>query len=413
MGFERHAGVMAALCAVIAAGLFGCEMSRGNAVPLELQDSAVVSGMGPEVRSWGIGMNPAFLRPVVESIAKEREELARHGHIGALPPAEFLAISGGGADGAFGAGLLCAWSDAGTRPSFKIVTGISTGALSAPFVFAGPKYDQVLREVYTQTKTSDILIERGLLQALTGDAMSDTKPLWKLVSKHVNEELLDAISAEYHKGRLLIIGTTNLDARRAVLWNVGEIAASGKPGSLELVRKILIASAAIPGAFPPVFIDVEANGQRYQEMHVDGGAMTQVFLYPPTMKLREEAEAIGAVRDRRAYIIRNARLDPEWAQVHRSTMSIAGRAITSLIQTQGLGDLYRIYLNAQRDGVDYNLAYIPADFTLESSEAFDPVYMKALFDRGYELARNGYPWKKSPPAFDESFSTQLSATHGE
>ena len=175
---------------------------------------------------------------------------------------------------------------------------------------------------------------------------------------------------EYGKGRLLLIGTTNLDAQRGVIWNVGAIAASHHPRALELVRKIMIASAAIPAAFPPVMIDVEVEGQRYQEMHVDGGATTQVFLYPPSLKLKEMAEAAGVQRERRVYIIRNARLDPEWAETQRRTLSIAGRAVSSLINTQGVGDLYRTYLNAQRDGIDYNLAFIPANFKDSAQRGF-------------------------------------------
>ena len=130
------------------------------------------------------------------------------------------------------------------------------------------------------------------------------------------------------------------------------------------------------------------------------GLMTQVFLYPALMRLREQARAEGIVRERRAYIIRNARLDPDWSQVDRRTLSIAGRAISALIATQGLGDLYRLYLDCQRDGVDYNVACIPSDFDVPAREAFDPAYMKALFERGQALVRNGSPWRKFPPGFD-------------
>ncbi len=389
--------VSAALIAVVA----GCgALPREKAVPPGAEGRAFVPGLDPGVRTWGGASNPDFTRLLLASVEREREELLRQGFTDTLPRADFLAISGGGSDGAFGAGLICAWTELGTRPEFKVVTGISTGALTAPFVFAGPEYDGVLRELYTGTRTQDILVERGLIGGFLSDAMADTAPLWKLLSKHVDGKLVDAIAAEYRKGRLLIIGTTNLDARRAVLWNVGEIAASGDTGALELIRKILIASAAIPAAFPPVLIDVEADGTRYQEMHVDGGAMTQVFLYPASLRLREQAQAEGITRERRAYIIRNARLDPDWSQVDRRTMSIASRAISALIATQGLGDLYRLYLDCQRDGVDYNVAYIPPDFDVASQEAFDPAYMKALFERGYELTRNGSPWHKFPPGFD-------------
>ena len=227
------------------------------------------------------------------------------------------------------------------------------------------------------------------------DSLADTAPLRSTVARYFDQTVLDAIAAEYRKGRVLLIGTTNLDARRPVIWDIGKIAVSGRPEALALVQRILIASAAVPGAFPPVMIDVEADGRHYQEMHVDGGASTQVFAYPPSLNAR----ATGIVRERRLYVIRNARLDPDWAQVDRATLTIAGRAISSLIQTQGVGDLYRIYLTCQRDGIDFNLAYIPKTFTRQLKEPFETAYMRDLFQVGYDLAAKGYPWAKSPPGY--------------
>jgi predicted acylesterase/phospholipase RssA len=212
--------------------------------------------------------------------------------------------------------------------------------------------------------------------------------------------MLEAIAAEHAKGRLLLIGTTNIDARRPVVWNIGKIAASGSPHALELVRDILVASAAIPGAFPPMMIDVAVEGRHYQEMHVDGGASAQVFVYPPSLGLAELAQDSGAARERRLFVIRNSRLDPDWADTKRKTLSIAGRAISSLIQNQGVGDLYRIYATAQRDDIDFNLAFIPADFDVPLTEPFDKHYMNELFSTGYELGRGGYPWAKAPPGYD-------------
>lgn len=396
------AGRVAGLLAVLVLGvhLAGCGLPRGPAVPFELQDQAVVPHLTRAARTWGTELNPEFEAAMLDSVRRERIALGLEDG-GPLPPAAYLALSGGGADGAFGAGLLCGWTVAGDRPQFKLVTGISTGALIAPFAFLGPQYDYVLREVYTGIDTGDILKKRGLLRgALFSDALADARPLWRLLERYVNEDLLEQIAQEYEKGRLLVIGTTNLDARRAVLWNIGEIAASDNPDRLDLIRSILVASASIPAAFPPVLIDVEADGERFQEMHVDGGAMTQVFVYPPTVRLRELAMRSGGDRIRRAYIIRNARLDPQWSQVDRRTLTIAERAISSLIQTQGLGDLYRIYISAQRDGVDFNLAYIPSWFSEERREAFDPVYMSKLFQVGFDLAVGGYPWQKTPPFFE-------------
>jgi hypothetical protein len=308
-----------------------------------------------------------------------------------LPPVSFLAISGGGDDGAFGAGLLNGWTAAGTRPEFELVTGVSTGALSAPFAFLGSEEDAKLREVYTTINASNIFEDRGVIAGLFDDAFSDTTPLWQLISKYVNDDMMKGIAREYENGRLLIIGSTNLDAQRPVLWNIGAIAASGHPGALDLIRKILRASSAIPGAFPPVMIDVEVNGTAYQEMHVDGGAMAQLFLYPASLDLRK------VKRQRTAYLIRNARQDPDWANVDRSTLDIAGRAISTMIHSSGTNDLIRVYFITQRDGVDYNLAYIGSDFTAPGGGNFDPAYMNALYDYGFQLAKAGYPWKKAPP----------------
>ncbi|MDD2769330.1 MAG: patatin-like phospholipase family protein [Methylococcus sp.] len=372
--------------------------TRERAVPLALSDQAEVVGL-PGVRYVVHGKMPEIVQEAVASVRKEQAYLAQQGRtdINNLPPANFLALSGGGDDGAFGAGLLCGWTAAGNRPEFKMVTGISTGALIAPFAFLGPKYDEALRAVYTQTSPKDILQARGLTAALFDDALADNAPLGKLAEKFVTVDMLKEIAQEYAKGRLLLMATTNLDSRQAVIWNMTKIAASGKPEAMQVFHKIMLASAAIPGAFPPAMIDVEANGKRYQEMHVDGGAMAQVFVYPPSLQVSEMAKKEGIARERHLYIIRNARLDPDWAEVQRQTLSIAGRAITSLIQTQGVGDLYKIYTTAQRDGLDYNLAYVPKTFYAPHREDFDTEYMRKLFQTGYDLAVKGYRWEKVPP----------------
>ena len=378
----------------------GCATTptRLEAVPHALTAQAEIPGM-PGVRYVGGGDMSELARSALDSFRKEREYLAKQGHTGPLPPAAFLAISGGGDNGAYAAGLLNGWTAAGTRPEFKLVTGISTGALIAPFAFLGPKYDATLKEVYTTISPKDIIQPRSLIGGVLGDAMADSIPLWNLTRKSVNADLLKAIAAEYAKGRFLMIATADLDARRGIIWDMGKIATYGGPKALELFISVMIASASIPGGFPPVLIDVEAGGKRYQEMHVDGGTMAQVFAYPPSLHIRAMSAASGVSRERRLYVIRNARLDPDWAQVERNTMSIAGRAIASLIHNQGIGDLYRIYATAQRDGVDFNLAFIPSSFNVPHKEEFDNTYMRALYDVGYDLAVKGYPWMKTPPGF--------------
>jgi hypothetical protein len=356
----------------------------------------------PNIRTWGDHVQPEFRVRVLEALNRKQARWAAEGIADNPPAGMALAISGGGANGAFGAGLMCGWTAKGDRPEFEIVTGISTGALIAPFAFLGSEYDPVLREVYTTISTSSILKKRGLLLALSSDALADSRPLWTLTRKYINQEMLDRIAVEYEKGRLLLIGTVNLDSRRSVVWDIGAIAASGHPQALDLVHSILIASAAIPAAFPPVMIDVKANGQSYQEMHVDGGCLNEVFLYPTSFTPMESRAPGTNVRERRVYVLRNSRVDPDWAAVERKTLSIAGRAIGALIHSQGLGDLDRMFMTARRDNMDFNLAHIPADFELVPAEPFDPVYMQQLFDVGYQMAANGYPWAKTPPGYVEN-----------
>jgi predicted acylesterase/phospholipase RssA len=378
--------------------LEGCSTTpaRLPAVPPDLTARAEIPGM-PGVRyTAGIDI-PAFTEAAFQALKRERDYLA--GHKGPMPPAVFLAISGGGDNGAFAAGLLNAWTATGTRPEFKLVTGISTGALIAPFAFLGPKYDATLKEVYTTISPKDVLEPRSFLAGVLSDGMADNAPLLRLTRKSVTEDLLKEIAAEYAKGRMLLVATADLDARRAIIWDMGKIASYGGPKALDLFVKVMVASASIPGGFPPMMIDVEVDGKLYQEMHVDGGIVAQVFAYPAGIRIKDEAASVGINRERKLYVIRNARLDTDWAQVERSTMSIAARAVASLIQSQGIGDLYRIYATAQRDDVDFNLAFIPASFNAPHKEEFDNDYMRALYDTGYNMALKGYPWVKAPPGF--------------
>ena len=237
----------------------------------------------------------------------------------------------------------------------------------------------------------------GLYGVVFGDALDDTAPLYQLISRYMDEQMLTDIANAYNKGRLLMIATASLDQQRPILWNIGAIAVSRHSAALELIRKIILASASIPGAFPPVMIDVEANGQHYREMNVDAGVVGQMFLYPPDFGLRANLQSEQFARERHAYLIRNGRLDPDWASVNRDFMSITERAIDTMIHYLGYNDILRIYDTTKRDSIDYNLAFIEPDFLKTKREPFDPEYMKALFDYGYDKGRRGYAWHKEPP----------------
>ena len=383
-------------------------LERRDAVPEQEVQRAQIAGI-PNARFWPMSDNSAIVAEALASLDKEQVARKEDGETGPLPPVAYLAISGGGDNGAFGAGLLNGWSARGDRPQFKVVTGVSTGGLIAPFAFLGSDYDDELSQVYTSVTQKDIFNRRSMLSALTQDGLGDTTPLYELIGKFVDDKFLAAVAEAYRRGRFLFVGTTNLDAQQPVIWNMGAIAAANTPESADLFHRIMLASASIPGAFSPVMIDVEVDGRQYQEMHVDGGTMAQVFLYPPAISTEMDARNLQNIRERRAYILRNARLDSNWSRVERSTVTITGKAIATLLQSQGFGDLYRIYLTTLEDGVDYNLAFIGSDFNAEHREEFDAQYMRELYDYAYKKAVNGYPWDKVPPGYTAKQSQEATA----
>jgi predicted acylesterase/phospholipase RssA len=389
------------VCACLAALMLliqGCaHLKPYNPPPPTNQGQIQVPGF-PDVRAWGDEPSEALKQSAIEAI--EQEKAANHGKL--EPVVYGLALSGGGQDGAFGAGILCGWTQTGKRPAFKVVTGISTGSLIAPFAFLGPAYDHVIREAYTTISDKDIYkahkplaIVLSIANIKPEPALTENKPMEQLVARLVDDKLLAEIAKEHRKGRRLLIGTTQLDAQRLVIWNMGAIANSGNPRALELFRKIMVASASIPAFFPPQFFKVEAFGSKYTEMHVDGGVQAEVMLYENAIK----PFSIGGQRDRKVYIIRNEQVYPQYKKVKPQLKDIASRAIDSLLKSQGIGDLYRLYTYAKRDDLDYNLAFIPKDFHGTSTSEFDTAYMTALFNVGYNMACCGYPWTKHPPDF--------------
>ncbi len=364
-----------------------------NPIPEEAYPEASVLGL-TGLRYWGDEEMPVSHDLPDEPSLEELKEVFP-GLVGR--ELNFLAISGGGANGAFAAGLINAWTESGKRPEFNIVTGISTGALIAPFAFLGPDYDHVLKRFYTEYSTEDLVTERSWLRVLMGaEAGYDTLPLQQKIASYVDEDFMQAIAAEYKRGRFLLLGTTNLDAGRPVTWNIGAIASSGRPGALELIREVILASASLPVAFPPVMIDVEFNGQTYDEMHTDGGVSRQAFIFY-LASAEDSFEGLDFVGKPHVYIIRNSKLEPTWQTIERRALDIAARSASSIVHTQGMGDLYREFLGARKFGFDFNLAYIPNEFDAEPEELFDLKYMRRLYKLGYDLSIDGYQWKEAPP----------------
>ncbi len=342
------------------------------------------------IRFWGDG-RPNELREFMNAHSD--------GNVVRRPLSTTLAISGGADDGAFGAGLLIGWSAAGTRPTFDLVTGISSGALIAPFAFIGSSQDPELREMFTKYGRKDIYAY-NVPTLIEGSSLVDNTPLARLIEKYVDSNFLQEVARERSKGRILLIGTTNLDAQRPVIWDMGRIAMSHDPEALSLFRKILLASATLPGIFPPVRIQVRVGDQNYDELHVDGGVTRQVFIAPTIVSAGSDRRKSNILAKPRLFIIRNGRIDPEWQAVNENLVSITQRSISTLIKNQGVGDLYRIYSVTRQDGIDFNLASIPQDFTPTSGQPFDQQYMNALFDRAYSMAARNYHWAKAPPGLE-------------
>ncbi|MBT8451052.1 MAG: patatin-like phospholipase family protein [Deltaproteobacteria bacterium] len=384
-----HILVLAPLLALLTAC---AHVPKRSPLPAAQIENAGVLGI-PRARMWGDAPPPWVHDWFARSKAYLKERYS--GIYGR--PHTYLAISGGGANGAFAAGMLLGWTASGNRPEFTTVTGISAGALVAPFAFLGPEYDEVLKNVSSELKADDVYKERRLIRALRTDAIATTEPLQALIAKYVDKDVMEKIAAAHREGRSLNVGTANLDSMRPVIWRIGPIANSGHPNALALIRKILLASASVPAAFSPVLIPVEADGTTYDELHVDGGAASQVFFYPVGLDYEGVLAKLEVPGRPKVYVIRNSRIDPVYEQVENKLFPIAERSLDSLVRTQGIGDLYRIYLETCRDGLEFNLAYIPADFTAKSDGMFDRAYMQALFDLAYERSKAGYPWRKMPP----------------
>jgi hypothetical protein len=312
----------------------------------------------------------------------------------ALPaqPGPWLILSSGGEDGAFGAGFLNGLTASGNRPDYAVVTGVSTGALMAPFAFAGPRYDDALRNAYTKVTAADIF-EAG---SSTGESFVNSWPLRDFIAKEITPQLMADIAAAHRSGRRLFVVTTDLDAERSVVWNMGAIAAHGGEDAHKLFCNVLLASASVPGAFPPVLIDVEANGKRFAEMHVDGGIGGQFFVAPAALMATTSDYRLAATQ---LDIVVNSGLEPDFKVVERFAPSILSRSVGEAVKIDTRMLLSLTYAAAKRSSVGFNVATIPANFSAPSKGSFDPDYMRALFQTGYNEGRSTAPFSTEPPPY--------------
>jgi hypothetical protein len=307
-----------------------------------------------------------------------------------------LVISGGGAGGAFGVGVLAAWSDKGTRPDFDMVTGVSTGALIAPYAFLGSHYDERLVRLYTSGIAKTLLQTKPLPVAILGSSLAKAEPLRRMVEENITADVLALIAAEHRKGRRLLVLTTNLDSQRAVVWNMGAIAASGRPDALALFRQVLIASASIPGIYPSVMIKAKSGGQTFEEMHSDGGSMTQFLAIPEAVMTSAVAAPVRHGQKLDIYVIANNALMPEFAMTTDRTLSVISRAYSTLVKSQTRSALVALYGFCQRSGIGFHVASIDVAVKYDPTDPFGTDYMRAVFNLGAAEMETGSVWKDTP-----------------
>jgi hypothetical protein len=301
-----------------------------------------------------------------------------------------LALSGGGAGGAFGAGALVGLTKANARPRFQIVTGVSTGALIAPFAFLGPEWDERLTDAFTGGHSAALLSVRGFTGLGAGLYRSD--PLEALVSRFMAPDVVEAVGREHLAGRRLFVATTNLDTQRPIIWDMGAIAAHGGDEALKLFIDVLTASASLPGLFPPRMMDVEAQGEIYQEMHLDGGVCAPLFIAPEDLVLNPAVRR--ALRGGGVYAIVNTTLDTVDRVTPLGAMPIAVRSFETMLRFSYRAAVQSAAAFCDRHDLSFKSASIPNDYAGSNMLKFDKAVMLAIFDHGVRLAEAGELWNQ-------------------
>ncbi|MBX7104187.1 MAG: patatin-like phospholipase family protein [Gemmataceae bacterium] len=376
----------------------GCAHSQRNCVPKELVRSEPTVDLNAPP-----GEDHAIDRDIVNQL------LNRDTSDADLPPGakryQILAMSGGGAFGAYTAGVLNGWTAAGDRPCFDIVTGISTGGLIATLAFVGSSQDRTLCEMYTQVSSSDIYTMRPTVSLLWSESAASSAPLKKLIDRQITPEIVNQVACAHAQGRRLYIGTTNLDARKLVVWDMGALASSQRPDRVELYRKVVLASASVPGFFPPVCIDVTVNGQRFTEMHGDGAATSQVFIPGAALKIDRELLRQGKkpLAGSQVYVVLAGKLYADPDCVEPKIKSIAGSALSSLTYAETRVDMIRIWSLCKMGGMGYQSTAIPQDLELPGDPLeFDPVPMGKMYQAGICDGRDRRRWRTTPPGSEPS-----------
>ncbi len=364
--------------------LFQVSCSSFSRTPVSAPDLQNPQVPGIEGARYWADVAPANLSELLETALRQRRASG-------ISSDYTLTLSGGGENGAFAAGILTAWSEAGTRPEFMAVTGVSTGALAAPFAYLGSDYDDELKKLYGGLPSSQIFRGRFITGILSGSSVKNSEPLRQLIESYITDDFLAKIAKEHRRGRRLLVQSVSLDAQRPVLWDLGVIANSQSPNAKKVFSDVLLASASIPGVFPPVLIDVETQNGVRDELHVDGGVYSQTA-YVPGWDIPRKFASGGKL-----YAIRNGKVEPELKVIKPGVFHVSRRSLSTLIKAQGVDDLKIAYKLSRQRGAEYQATWIGTDFDFPLAEPFDPEYMRALFDYGYQRFNSGALWSDRPP----------------
>jgi hypothetical protein len=385
MGITSYSAQAWVVSVALLPALVGCASVARIPYTRGVQAAASIPGI-PQARIWGDG--DSDWPSLIDSAAAHERRVT------------VLALSGGGAEGAYGAGFLKGWSETGTRPVFTIVTGTSVGALIAPFAFLGTSYDARLSMIFSSGEMENLLRLDGL-SGLLGSGVFKVAPFKQLIAQYADEAMINAIAAEHRKGRRLFVVTANVDAQRSVIWNMGAIASSNDPHRLDLFRTILLASASIPGIFAPVLIEVEADGKRFAEMHVDGGVISNILAVPEPLLLSKVGRG-GGLKPQ-LFVIVNGKLAPDFIVVDDRTLPIVARSFWTTVKANTRNTLIATYDFTRRNAWEFRATAIEPTRTIETTEInLDPEYVRELFEYGLARGRSGQAWQNRVPDISDT-----------
>ncbi len=385
---NRH--FMRSLVAGAIAVLSGCA-SLGPQLPIAIEDEVASQGVTLGVRTLG---SDGEFELLASSVIARRLE-ARLGD----RPLTILALSGGGSGGAFGAGAVAGLTRNGSRPEFSVVTGVSAGALIAPFAFLGPSWDPEMAEIYTE-ELSNSLLQPRLIGAVFGSSMYSGTPLKRLIDRNADDRMIEAVAREAAKGRLLLVATTEYATGEPVVWDLGSVALYGGRDAGQLFRNLLLASASVPGMFPPVIIKIRTRSGVREETHVDGGVTLPFFIAPVPEDLPQSTGA--GTQPTAVRIIIDGRLRDLPRAAKANALSIFSRSVSAGLSRMTRTTLEQTVAMARGRGISLDYAAIPVAYPLPGSFDFDTEAQRALFTYASTCAEAGRLWTRVRHNGDET-----------